>query len=94
MISWYNIIYIVVEVKNMSEKDYGIKKEEKLQEEELKEEKFEETAYPEVEPEVIMDDLLVNFEPTVKVNVKFDFKTLKYANLYITNFKEKLILQI
>lgn len=73
----------------MSEKDYGIKKEEKLQEEELKEEKFEETAYPEVEPEVIMDDLLVNFEPTVKVNVKFDFKTLKYANLYITNFKRK-----
>ena len=73
----------------MSEKDYGIKKEEELQEEKLKEEKFEETAYPEVEPEVIMDDLLVNFEPSVKVNVKFDFKTLKYANLYITNFKRK-----
>lgn len=73
----------------MSEKDYELKKEEELQEEKLKQEKFEEMAHPEAEPEVVMDDLLVNFEPTVKVNVKFDFKTLKYANLYITNFKRK-----
>ena len=65
----------------MSEKDYEFKNEE------VKEEL--ETAQPETEPEVVMDDSLVNFEPAVKVNVKFDFKTLKYANLYITNFKRK-----
>ncbi|MDD5183372.1 MAG: hypothetical protein PHU02_04300 [Bacilli bacterium] len=65
----------------MSEKDYEFKNEE------VKEEL--ETAQSETEPEVVMDDSLVNFEPAVKVNVKFDFKTLKYANLYITNFKRK-----
>ncbi len=73
----------------MSEKDYELEKEEELLKKDSKEEKFEEVTHPEVEPEVIMDDLLVNFEPAVKVNVKFDFKTLKFANLYITNYKRK-----
>lgn len=67
----------------MSKKDYDLEKE-KLQEEEV-----EEMVQPKIEPEVIVDDLLVNFKAEVKVNVKFDFKTLKYANLYITNYKRK-----
>jgi hypothetical protein len=79
-----------MEVLKMSEKDKVTKKqEEELKKEEPKGEEQLTSAEERIKEEEQVRARVSEFVPLVKSDTQFDFKTLKYANLYLSVYKRK-----
>lgn len=73
----------------MSEKDKVTKKVEEEKKEEVKAEAELTSAEERIKEEEQIRARVSDFKPLVKSDTKFDFKTLKYANLYLSMYKRK-----